>query len=91
MTGFRLSKGGLIDRSAPLDFTFDGKAFKGLAGDTLASALIANDVHLMGRSFKYHRPRGVISAGSSEPNALGGIARGGTQGGQYARHDDRAL
>ena len=70
MTGFRLSKGGLIDRSAPLNFTFDGKAFSGFAGDTLASALIANDVHLMGRSFKYHRPRGVISAGSSEPNAL---------------------
>ena len=60
----------MIDRAAPLDFTFDGKAFTGFAGDTLASALIANDVHLMGRSFKYHRPRGVISAGSSEPNAL---------------------
>jgi sarcosine oxidase subunit alpha len=70
MTGFRLAKGGLIDRSTPLDFTFDGKAFSGFVGDTLASALIANDVHLMGRSFKYHRPRGVISAGSSEPNAL---------------------
>ncbi|MDO8353375.1 MAG: sarcosine oxidase subunit alpha family protein [Aestuariivirga sp.] len=70
MTGFRLEKGGLIDRAAPRDFTFDGKAFTGFAGDTLASALIANDVHLMGRSFKYHRPRGVISAGSSEPNAL---------------------
>ena len=70
MTGFRLDRGGLIDRTAPLNFTFDGRAFTGFAGDTLASALIANDVHLMGRSFKYHRPRGVISAGSSEPNAL---------------------
>ncbi|MGB8313876.1 MAG: 2Fe-2S iron-sulfur cluster-binding protein, partial [Aestuariivirga sp.] len=70
MTGFRLSKGGLIDRAAALSFSFDGKAFSGFAADTLASALIANDVHLMGRSFKYHRPRGVISAGSSEPNAL---------------------
>jgi heterotetrameric sarcosine oxidase alpha subunit len=70
MTSFRLDTGGLIDRAAPLDFTFDGKAFTGFSGDTLASALIANDVHLMGRSFKYHRPRGVISAGSSEPNAL---------------------
>ena len=70
MTGFRLDKGGLIDRATPLDFTFDGKSYAGFAGDTLASALIANDVHLMGRSFKYHRPRGVISAGSSEPNAL---------------------
>ena len=58
MTGFRLDRGGLIDRSAPLNFTFDGKAFTGFTGDTLASALIANDVHLMGRSFKYHRPRG---------------------------------
>ncbi len=70
MTGFRLAKGGLVDRSTALNFQFDGKVFSGLAGDTLASALIANDVHLMGRSFKYHRPRGVISAGSSEPNAL---------------------
>lgn len=70
MTGFRLDKGGLVDRSTPLNFTFDGKAFIGFGGDTLASALVANDVLLMGRSFKYHRPRGVISAGSSEPNAL---------------------
>jgi sarcosine oxidase subunit alpha len=70
MTGFRLAKGGLIERSTAVNFRFDGKEFSGHAGDTLASALIANDVHLMGRSFKYHRPRGVISAGSSEPNAL---------------------
>jgi heterotetrameric sarcosine oxidase alpha subunit len=79
MTGFRLDKGGLIDRTAPLDFTFDGKAFAGFSGDTLASALIANDVHLMGRSFKYHRPRGVISAGSSEPNALVELREGARQ------------
>ncbi len=52
MTGFRLAKGGLIDRSTALNFKFDGKEFSGHAGDTLASALIANDVHLMGRSFK---------------------------------------
>src|SRR5204863_10094531 len=69
MAGFRLGKGGLIDRSSNLTFSFDGKAYSGHAGDTLASALIANGVHLMGRSFKYHRPRGVISAGASEPNA----------------------
>jgi sarcosine oxidase subunit alpha len=62
--------GGLIDRSRPLSFSFDGKSFTGYAGDTLASALLANDVRLMGRSFKYHRPRGVFSAGSEEPNAL---------------------
>ena len=51
-------------------FRFDGKNYSGFAGDTLASALLANGVTLMGRSFKYHRPRGVLSAGSEEPNAL---------------------
>jgi len=66
----RLSSGGLIDRATPLAFTFDGRSYKGFAGDTLASALLANDVRLVGRSFKYHRPRGVFSAGSEEPNAL---------------------
>ena len=65
----RLS-GGLIDRSRSLNFSFDGKTYTGHAGDTLASALLANGVRLMGRSFKYHRPRGVFSAGSEEPNAL---------------------
>ncbi|MCZ4292332.1 sarcosine oxidase subunit alpha family protein [Hoeflea alexandrii] len=62
--------GGLIDRSKTLDFSFDGKPFRGHPGDTLASALLASDVRLVGRSFKYHRPRGVYSAGSEEPNAL---------------------
>ena len=70
MTGFRIAKGGLVDRDTRLNFRFDGRSFTGHQGDTLASALIANGVHLMGRSFKYHRPRGVISAGASEPNAL---------------------
>ena len=65
----RLS-GGEIDRSRALRFTFDGRAYEGHPGDTLASALLANGVRLMGRSFKYHRPRGVFSAGSEEPNAL---------------------
>lgn len=65
----RLS-GGLIDRNRSLTFSFDGKSYSGFAGDTLASALLANDVRLMGRGFKYHRPRGVLSAGSEEPNAL---------------------
>src|SRR3546814_2239593 len=59
----------------PLSFTFDGKAMTGLEGDTLASALLANGVHLVGRSFKYHRPRGILGAGSDEPNALVGIRR----------------
>ena len=63
-------KGGLIDRSRTLRFTFDGKPYQGHPGDTLASALLANGVRLVGRSFKYHRPRGVFSAGSEEPNAL---------------------
>jgi sarcosine oxidase subunit alpha len=66
----RLASGGLIDRSRPLGFTFDGKVMTGCAGDTLASALIANGVVLAGRSFKYHRPRGILTAGSEEPNAL---------------------
>jgi sarcosine oxidase subunit alpha len=62
--------GGLVRRDAPLSFTVDGKAYHGFAGDTLASALLGNGVRLMGRSFKYHRPRGVFASGSEEPNAL---------------------
>ena len=66
----RLAQGGLIDRSRTLRFTFDDQELTGHAGDTLASALIANGVRLVARSFKYHRPRGIVSAGSEEPNAL---------------------
>ncbi|SIO30265.1 sarcosine oxidase subunit alpha [Rhodovulum sp. ES.010] len=62
--------GGLIDRDRTLSFTFDGRRYRGHPGDTLASALLANGVRLIGRSFKYHRPRGVFTAGSEEPNAL---------------------
>ena len=76
MTGYRLPTGGRVDRARPVSFTFDGRSYQGLAGDTLASALLANGVHLMGRSFKYHRPRGVVTAGSDEPNALFGTRRG---------------
>ncbi|MCW0182087.1 MAG: sarcosine oxidase subunit alpha family protein [Zavarzinia sp.] len=65
----RLS-GGRVDRGTTLSFAFDGKLYQGHPGDTLASALLANGVRLMGRSFKYHRPRGPLSAGSEEPNAL---------------------
>lgn len=61
---------GLIDRSKPISFTFDGKVYRGFKGDTVASALLANGVKVVGRSFKYHRPRGVLTAGSEEPNAL---------------------
>ena len=67
---FRTAKGGLIDRSRPITFFFDGKPFHGYHGDTLASALIANGEHLVARSFKYHRPRGFLTAGSEEPNAI---------------------
>ncbi|WP_395698391.1 sarcosine oxidase subunit alpha family protein [Methylocella sp.] len=70
MSGFRLRDGGVVDRSRPLKFRFDGKSYSGYAGDTLASALLASGVRLFGRSFKYHRPRGVLSAGHDEPNAL---------------------
>ncbi|ESR24496.1 sarcosine oxidase subunit alpha family protein [Lutibaculum baratangense] len=62
--------GGLVERSRTLAFTFDGKAYIGHEGDTLASALLANGVKLVGRSFKYHRPRGIMTAGPEEPNAL---------------------
>ncbi len=65
-----------IDRNKPVQFTFDGRSYTGFAGDTLASALLANDVHLVGRSFKYHRPRGILSAGSEEPNALIRLGKG---------------
>ncbi|MEE8365885.1 MAG: sarcosine oxidase subunit alpha family protein [Gammaproteobacteria bacterium] len=67
---FRTAAGGSIDRNRPITFTFDGKSYQGYEGDTLASALLANGVHLLGRSFKYHRPRGILTAGSEEPNAL---------------------
>ena len=66
----RLPTGGRVDRARPIKFSFDGRAMTGLAGDTLASALVANGVRLVGRSFKYHRPRGILTAGSEEPNAL---------------------
>ena len=66
----RIDGKGLIDRLSPLRFRFDGQEYQGFEGDTLASALLANGVRLMGRSFKYHRPRGVLTAGSEEPNAL---------------------
>ena len=77
MSGSRLSAGGLVDRNQPIRFTFDGRSFSGFEGDTLSSALLANGVKLFGRSFKYHRPRGVMSAGVEEPNALVSIGEGG--------------
>lgn len=76
MSAYRLPQGGLIKRDRPLKFSFDGKAMSGFEGDTLASALLANDQLLVGRSFKYHRPRGLVTAGSSEPNALVSLGTG---------------
>jgi sarcosine oxidase subunit alpha len=72
---FRTASGGRIDRKQPITFEFDGRSYQGLRGDTLASALLANGVHLTGRSFKYHRPRGILSAGAEEPNALVTVVR----------------
>lgn len=79
MTQINRLSGGQIDRKTTLDFTFDGVSYTGHAGDTLASALLANGVRLMGRSFKYHRPRGVMTAGSEEPNALVELRTGARQ------------
>ena len=72
----RIDGAGRIDRSRPLDFTFNGRRLQGYGGDTLASALLANNVHLVARSFKYHRPRGLLTAGNEEPNALVQLERG---------------
>jgi NADPH-dependent 2,4-dienoyl-CoA reductase/sulfur reductase-like enzyme len=74
---FRLPVGGIIDRGRLLNFRFDGRTYEGHPGDTLASALLANGVRLVGRSFKYHRPRGIFSAGPEEPSALVQLEAGG--------------
>ena len=72
----RVDGKGIVDKSVPVSFTFDGTTYRGFAGDTLASALLANDIRLVARSFKYHRPRGILTAGSEEPNALVTIGQG---------------
>jgi sarcosine oxidase subunit alpha len=79
----RLAHGGAIDRSGPIAFTFNGRRLHGYAGDTLASALLANGVAVVGRSFKYHRPRGIYGAGVEEPNAIVDLVHNG-------RHDPNA-
>jgi sarcosine oxidase subunit alpha len=76
MSTFRIPGKGRVDPSKPVQFTFNGKTYDGFEGDTVASALLASGQHLVGRSFKYHRPRGFLSAGSEEPNALLGIDHG---------------
>ncbi len=75
----RIAGQGRLTPARTLRFTFDGQHLSGVAGDTLASALLANGIHLVGRSFKYHRPRGILSAGAEEPNALVGIERDATR------------
>ena len=73
----RLPQGGrLIEREKPLRFTFDGRRYSGFKGDTLASALMANGQKIIGRSFKFHRPRGLVASGPEEPNALVGLGEG---------------
>ena len=72
----RLPTGGRIDRSRPLAFRFNGRAYQGYAGDTLASALLANGIRVVGRSFKYHRPRGIMGIGAEEPNAIVQVGTG---------------
>jgi sarcosine oxidase subunit alpha len=78
VSGFRLAAGGRIDRARKLAFRFAGRRLTGYAGDTLASALVANGVAIAGRSFKYHRPRGVFAAGVEEPNAIVTVGDGAT-------------
>ena len=79
--------GSRINRDRGIRFTFDGKPYSGHPGDTLASALLANGVTLFGRSFKYHRPRGVLTAGVDEPNALVTVLKGsGTEVQSFANH-----
>ncbi len=75
MTSARLPTGGAVDRGRPLAFTFDGKPYAGFAGDSIASALLANGVSIVGRSFKYHRPRGIWGAWTEEPNAIVDVTR----------------
>ena len=72
----RLKTGKTIDETYNISFKFNGSTYYGFKGDTLASALLANNVHLVGRSFKYHRPRGIMTAGSEEPNAIVQISDG---------------
>ena len=77
MSGRRLPRGGLIDRTRAINFEFEGRALKGFAGDTLASALLANGVKVVGRSFKYHRPRGLLAAGVEDASALMQVGEAG--------------
>ena len=76
MSAKRLKTGGRIDRTKPVTFTWDGRTINGFCGDTLASALLAGNEDVLGRSFKYHRPRGIMSAGVEESGAIVTIGKG---------------
>ena len=76
MSGHRIAGLGRTDIGRSVSFTFDGKAYSGLAGESLAAALLASGETLFGRSFKYHRPRGILTAGAEEPNALVTLGHG---------------
>ena len=76
---FRLAQGGRIRRDEPVQFSFNGRSLQGFAGDTVASTLLAHGEHLVARSFKYHRPRGIMAAGIEEPNALMTLGTGNRQ------------
>ncbi|CUW43154.1 sarcosine oxidase subunit alpha [Brucella vulpis] len=89
MTDMRIQNKGRVNKAKSVRFTFNGKTYSGFEGDTLASALLANGEHLTGRSFKYHRLRGILSAGSEEPNALMGISRGARAGSSRTRAPPR--
>src|SRR5262245_18236214 len=77
MQPFRLGRGGRSDRGRPIALSFNGWPTEAPVVDTVASALLASGIHFVGRSFKYHRPRGIFSCGSEEPNALLWVDRGG--------------
>ncbi len=89
MSARRTTSGGRIDRNKTVHFSFDGQQYSGHPGDTLASALLANGVTLFGRSFKYHRPRGLLSAGVDEPNALVTVLRGNVREPNVPGNPDR--
>ena len=87
----RLDTGGLIDRSTPLRFTFNGKEYTGFHGDTLASALLANGVDVVNRSFKYSRPRSIVAAGAEEPIAVVQVGQVGAEQVPNVRATQQAL
>ena len=86
MSGVRLPTGGGVDRGRGYAFTFDGAPHVGFAGDSIASALLANGVSVVGRSFKYHRPRGIWGAWTEEPNAIVDVTRNRPDNAKPARH-----